>query len=318
MDTSPVRPPGTDVVGRRVSVRHRTPDGSATDVVGRLLEAGPVLRLERRDGSVATVEAATVIIWRLVPDRPVRARRATATPVDQLARIMARGWPAVEAEPLGEWQMRASSGFTKRANSTTAFGDPGVGIDTALAQVQAYYVARGLRPLVNVEAGGPWEAPLTDRGWTPVAGGDTTVLVAQLDRRWPLDGEAEVAGDPDDAWLSAYVSPGEPADLARRVMTGTPTAAYVSLDGAIARVVVTGEWAGLSALWVPEEKRRRGLARRLVTTSVGWAVEQGADKAYLQVVTGNDAAERLYRAFGFVDHHEYRYLTLTEPAQPTP
>ena len=137
MDTSPVRPPGTDVVGRRVSVRHRTPDGSATDVVGRLLEAGPVLRLERRDGSVATVEAATVIIWRLVPDRPVRARRATATPVDQLARIMARGWPAVEAEPLGEWQMRASSGFTKRANSTTAFGDPGVGIDTALAQVQA-------------------------------------------------------------------------------------------------------------------------------------------------------------------------------------
>ncbi len=311
MDTSPVRPPGKDVVGRRVSVRHRTPDGAATDVVGRLLDAGESLRLERRDGSVATVDAATVIIWRLVPDRPVRARRATATPVDQLARIMARGWPAIESEPLGEWIMRASSGFTKRANSVAAFGDPGVSTDAALDQVLAYYADRDLRPLVNLEAGGPWEAPLAERGWTPVDGGDTTVLVAQLDRRWPLDAEADVARDPDDTWLAAYVSPGESVDVARQVMGATPTAAHVSLDGAIARVVVTGEWAGLSALWVPEDQRRRGLARRLVTTSLGWAVEQGADKAYLQVVTGNDPAERLYRTFGFVDHHEYRYLTLT-------
>ena len=311
MDTSPVRPPGKDVVGRRVSVRHRTPDGAASDVVGRLLEAGESLRLERRDGSVATVEATTVIIWRLVPDRPVRARRATATPVDQLARIMARGWPAIESEPLGEWVMRASGGFTKRANSVAAFGDPGVGVDTALDQVVAYYAERDLRPLVNLEAGGPWETSLAERGWTPVDGGDTTVLVAQLDRRWPLDAEATIARDPSDAWLAAYVSPGESIDLAREVMGATPTAAHVSLEGAIARVVVTGEWAGLSALWVPEERRRRGLARRLVTTSLGWAVEQGADKAYLQVVTGNDPAERLYRTFGFLDHHEYRYLTPT-------
>ena len=318
MDTSPVRPPGKDVVGRRVSVRHRTPDGSASDVVGRLLEAGSSLRLERRDGSVATVDAATVIIWRLVPDRPVRARRATATPVDQLARVMARGWPAIEAEPLGEWQLRASGGFTKRANSVAAFGDPGLGVDTALEQVREFYAARGLPPLVNLEAGGPWEAPLAERGWTPVDGGDTTVLVAQLDRRWPLDAQAEVADEPDAAWLAAYVSPGESVDLARQVMGGAPTAAHVSLDGAIARVVVTGEWAGLSALWVPEGARRRGLARRLVTTSLGWAVERGADKAYLQVVTGNEPAERLYRAFGFIDHHEYRYLALTGPAQPTP
>lgn len=311
MDTSPVRPPGKDVVGRRVSVRHRTPDGAASDVVGRLLEAGESLRLERRDGSVATVEATTVIIWRLVPDRPVRARRATATPVDQLARIMARGWPAIESEPLGEWVMRASGGFTKRANSVAAFGDPGVGVDTALDQVVAYYAERDLRPLVNLEAGGPWETSLAERGWTPVDGGDTTVLVAQLDRRWPLDAEATIARDPSDAWLAAYVSAGESIDLAREVMGATPTAAHVSLEGAIARVVVTGEWAGLSALWVPEERRRRGLARRLVTTSLGWAVEQGADKAYLQVVTGNDPAERLYRTFGFLDHHEYRYLTPT-------
>ncbi|GAA1751557.1 GNAT family N-acetyltransferase [Aeromicrobium alkaliterrae] len=318
MDTSGVRPPGSEVVGRRVSVRHRTQDGGASDVVGRVLATAPELRLERRDGSVGVVDPATVLIWRVVPDRPVRARRATATPVDQLSRIMARGWPAIESVDLGAWELRASGGFTKRANSAGAVGDPDTGLDEALDRVRAFYADRGQRPLVQLEAGGPWEQPLLDRGWTPVAGGDTSVLVAQLDRRWPLDPEAEVAAHPDAAWIEAYASPGESTDLARQVLTASPNAAHVRLDGAVARVVVTGEWAGLSALWVPEVQRRRGLARRLVTTCLGWAVEQGADKAYLQVEVGNDPAERLYRAFGFLDHHEYRYLTFTGTAQSTP
>ena len=76
---------------------------------------------------------------------------------------------------------------------------------------------------------------------------------------------------------------------------------------AIGRVVVTGEWAGLSAVEVAPEARRQGLARRIVETSLAWAVERGADKAYLQTMRSNEAALALYRPFGFVDHHDYVY-----------
>jgi ribosomal protein S18 acetylase RimI-like enzyme len=94
-------------------------------------------------------------------------------------------------------------------------------------------------------------------------------------------------------------------------MEGPDRVGFVSIGTpavAIGRVVVTGEWAGLSAVEVRPEARRRGLARRIVQTSLAWAVEHGADKAYLQTMRSNTAALALYEPYGFVDHHDYVYL----------
>ncbi len=74
-------------VGRRVSVRHRYDASTLTDVVGLLLSweasgsdadpgAAAVLRIERRDGSVAEVPVADVVAAKVVPPAP--ARRTTA------------------------------------------------------------------------------------------------------------------------------------------------------------------------------------------------------------------------------------------------
>lgn len=79
-------------VGRRVTVRHRHDDTTLTDVVGRLLSwardgdaTGPepgdggaaVLRVRRRDGSVAEIAVADVVAAKVVPEsRP----RPTRTP----------------------------------------------------------------------------------------------------------------------------------------------------------------------------------------------------------------------------------------------
>uniref|UniRef100_UPI0028ADCE73 GNAT family N-acetyltransferase n=1 Tax=Aeromicrobium sp. TaxID=1871063 RepID=UPI0028ADCE73 len=98
--------------------------------------------------------------------------------------------------------------------------------------------------------------------------------------------------------------------LARAVMEGPSTVGFVAIeDVAIGRVVVTGEWAGLAAVEVAPAHRRRGLARRIVETSLAWAVERGADKAYLQTMRDNHAALALYEPYGFTTHHAYRYLT---------
>ncbi len=72
--------------------------------------------------------------------------------------------------------------------------------------------------------------------------------------------------------------------------------------------MVTGEWAGIACVEVVAEARRQGLATRIVDTSLAWAVEHGADKAYLQTMRTNEAALALYKPYGFVDHHDYRYL----------
>ena len=41
-----------------------------------------------------------------------------------------------------------------------------------------------------------------------------------------------------------------------------------------------------------------------------WAREQGAMRAYLQVVAANEPAIALYRGFGFREAYRYDYLTL--------
>jgi len=64
-----------DDVGRRVVVRHRLPDGLATDTLGQLLAldaAGLVVR--RADGVEVSVRSADVVAARPVPAAPSRRR----------------------------------------------------------------------------------------------------------------------------------------------------------------------------------------------------------------------------------------------------
>jgi GNAT superfamily N-acetyltransferase len=246
-----------------------------------------------------------------VPDRPVRRRRAVAIGADELTRITSLGWPATESVPLGEWELRAAGRFTGRANSVAVTGSPGLPLDEALTRVQAFYRERSAPALAQVVAGSENDRLLEEAGWTPLTGyrGGAVVQVADLEPSYVTDPDARVSSTADDDWLPCYGRVDDPDD-ARAVLEGPARVGFVSIGSptvAIGRVVVTGEWAGLAAVEVVAEARRRGLARRIVQTSLAWAVEHGADKAYLQTMRANHAALALYRPFGFVDHHDYLY-----------
>lgn len=281
-----------------------------TDVVGRVLTADESgLRLERRTGEVAFVPAGTVLAMKVVPDRPRRTRPARAISAEDLTRVASRGWPAIESVALGEWELRASGGFTGRANSVAVHGDPGVA--DPFSTVEDFHRTRRLRPLAQVVEGSAWDRRFTEAGWRPVTDQPpgAIVQVADLPVAPPPDEEVVVSDRASDAWLAHY---GRVDDLtlARAVLEGPSTVAFLSLaDVAIGRVVVTGEWAGLAAVEVDPSHRRQGLARRIVDTALAWAHDHGADKVYLQTVRSNEAALALYAAYGFTTHHAYRYLT---------
>lgn len=313
----------TEVVGRRVTVRYRDGDG-ARDVVGRVLAVSTLVSIEQRDGTVVDVPVASIILWRVAPDRPLRSRRAAAVTADDLGRVTAIGWPAPETVEIGDWQLRAADGFTHRANSALVVGDPGVTFTDAVRDVVAFYAERGLPPLVQVVVDSAPEAAFREQGWIPLDGprGGALVQVADLERPVPADPEVTVAPSLDDAWMSRYprIEPGRVA-AARAVLAGPARVGFASFgklaDGVapigIGRVVVTGEWAGLAALEVHPDHRRIGLARRLVSTMLSWATDRGADKAYVQVTPDNAAALNLYEKLGFTTHHAYRYLVPQPP-----
>ncbi len=315
--------PDAPSVGTRVVVRHLAggtgPSGgpALNDVVGRVLEVDErSVTMQRRDGRTAVIARSDIVTWKTVPDRPLRRRRAATIDAEALTRITSRGWPAIESVPLGDWELRASRGFTGRANSVAVHGSPGLPFSDALARLHAFYAEHDTSPLAQVVVGSAAERDFIEAGWVAKRGyrGGAVVQVADLDPSYPGDPDTNLTETIHDEWLDRYERADEDRATARSVLQAPAQVAFISIGRpivAIGRIVVTGEWAGISAVEVTEDVRRQGLGRRVVNTALAWAVEHGADKAYLQTMRSKVAAVALYKPFGFVDHHDYRYL---EPA----
>src|SRR6202034_4941745 len=71
-------------------------------------------------------------------------------PIAAIERAAALHWQAPDTERLGDWLLRASAGFTGRANSALPVGDPGKPLPEAVAAVTDWYRRRGLPPMIAV------------------------------------------------------------------------------------------------------------------------------------------------------------------------
>lgn len=318
-------------VGKRVSVRRLTAPGAGaerfTDTVG-LLDSwdGGVLRITRRTGETVLIDEAALVAGKVVPAAPAR-RRGPATSARELQEVAARGWPARETGRLGDWTLRASGGFTARANSALPLGATGLPLSAALDRVRDWYHERGLPALVQVATGDPdqdarLDAALAERGWT-----DERHALIRTAALAPLaDTDADTSGvllsrEPDAAWLRAYGRTGASVADAMGVLTGGPSVWFATVPGepgaegpaAIGRCVVDGRWAGFAALAVSPDLRRRGLAARVMARLAEVALDEGASAAYLQVEEGNGGAASLYDGLGFTTHHAYHYRREPRP-----
>jgi GNAT superfamily N-acetyltransferase len=236
--------------------------------------------------------------------------------VEDLERVAARGWRALEEDDLGDWLLRAGGGFTGRANSVLVAGDPGLPLPAAVAAVTRWYDERGLRPcaqLPGVQSRAA-DAAFAAAGWERDE--DVLVLTAPIGPPRPVAVPVELAAAPDEAWLTGYRYRGsELPPVAVEVLTSAEDAVFASVRlapppaplAAVARGVLTDGWLGVTAVTVAEEHRRRGLATAVMDSLQGWAAERGAHSVYLQVVAGNAPARALYRRAGFIEHHRYHY-----------
>ncbi|MFI9175120.1 GNAT family N-acetyltransferase [Streptomyces lincolnensis] len=309
-------------VGKRVSVRRLTEPGVThekfTDTVGVLTSWDDgVLLITRRDGESVRIPESALVAGKVVPAEPAR-RRGPAASYAELAPVASRAWRPVESERLGEWELRAAGGFTRRANSVLPLGDPGLPLDEALTVVRRWYGDRGLPARVQTATG---------------AEGTQELLCAELERRewvrevtaelWtgglaPVADRAEATGvvlsrEADEAWLARYQRKGV-SEVALRVLGSGPSVWFATVPSeaggapaAIGRCVVDGRWAGFAAVEVDPSLRRQGLASRVMAALALRALDEGASAAWLQVEADNEGARALYAGMGFTAHHAYHH-----------
>jgi GNAT superfamily N-acetyltransferase len=340
---------GPQDVGRRVVLRRRLPDGGLGDLLGDLVrwdsEQSPAasVTVRTRAGDV-TVAVDDVLGGKPVPPAPARRGRPHRT-IDwrDLEDVASDGWRAPDSQRLtpegAGWLLRAADGFTGRANSALAVGDPGLPLADAVDRVEAWDLARGLPPRFAVAwplsvrrlAGEPGPAgidtdldrELAGRGYrlempkvvltaasrevavamTPVGGGDATAAH-----------EVRLDPQPDDVWLAGYHYRGKALPtVARRLLLSAPQQVFASVRDAqghalaVARGASSRGWTGITAMEVDPQHRRQGLAHRLLARLAGWAVDVGDACMYLQVAEDSTGARSLYDSVGFAPHHGYHY-----------
>mgnify|MGYP000952827842 CR=1 FL=1 len=237
-----------------------------------------------------------------------------------------RTWPCRAEESLGDWILREADGFTRRANSCLALGDPGMPLDDAVAAVEDWYRARDLEPCVKICPDAPegLDHLLCARGWSVAT--PSLVLRRDLSRDSPASPpEFSASATPDADWLrTVSLWDGESPDKARHHgelaarMRSAGFLRWTVSDAFLAVGVIStdGHEAFLYDVVVHPNARGRGIGRAFCIAALGWAHSCGIRAMSLQVLESNTVARALYASLGFAEHHRYHYRVATG-AKPT-
>lgn len=244
----------------------------------------------------------------------------TITMLDELA---ANAWPAPTQQQLEGWRLRAAGGLTRRANSIYTSG-PVPRYSDWLQEVQSFYQRRALLVRFQVSDGSPAELGLLLDGLGYSREAHTEVHTAPAAtvaaRSALLEGLPVLATSrPDEHWLEAFlrVEGHNPAlgDMYHSIMSAIgPAARFASVRlkeeiVGVGMAVTERGWTGLFNLATVPHMRGQGVATSIIADLTRWGIQQGAEHLYLQVMTSNEVAKRLYEKLGFSYLYGYHYRT---------
>ncbi|MFN8482478.1 MAG: GNAT family N-acetyltransferase [Anaerolineae bacterium] len=242
--------------------------------------------------------------------------------VREIEELAMNAWPAAITQTLDGWRLRFNWGVTSRANSVWP-NDAGteLSLDERLRIVADFYTRRDAPPQYQISpAACPphLDARLAQLGYAvhSLTCVQTASLTDVLDAS-SQTGNVHVAHTCTDAWFEAYAQAeganAQSAVLRRGIVERIgPRVAFAQLNlgdetAAVGMGVLERGWLGIFNMSTHPACRRRGAATAVLGAMARWAAENGATRAYLQVVDSNAPARGLYEGLGFKTLYHYHY-----------
>ncbi|MGV0748954.1 N-acetylglutamate synthase, CG3035 family [Mycolicibacter minnesotensis] len=293
-------PPELPEIGVRVSLRYLRAPGSEPpmgDVIGHLVQTGPLVRVRSADGVVHECRHADVLYVRRLTDRPVKN-----SAIRSVERAAALAWPGSAYQWLDGWLLRAGPGADLAANSA-------VPLDmfahaNAIPAIIDWYAQRELSATLAVP-----ERLLRLPEDVPTRY-ETRTLVCDLGAAGTSAGDVVMAAEPDTGWLAVF---GHDVPVAVLTAVVDGEVIFASIPGvAVGRGAVTEgpdgtRWLGLTAIRVAADRGRHGYGRAICAALQAWGAERGATRGYAQVPT-TDGVFEFFEAIGFTGQHRSRYI----------
>ncbi|MES1208033.1 MAG: GNAT family N-acetyltransferase [Pseudomonadota bacterium] len=236
-----------------------------------------------------------------------------------------RAWPAHADSDFDGWRLRFADGYTRRANSITPLDASRLDLDDKVTTCERLYADRGLPTIFRLTPFAPPELDniLARRGYR--LGDRVQVrarrLVGGVVSRPAFDGPVgrpRLRALPVDRWLDVFGAlSGSPAinrPAHRAVLAAVPGVRRLLTLWAGDRPVACGMSVfadgllGLFDLVTEPAERNKGYGSEILRRALLGGARAGAGEAYLQVLTGNAGARRIYDRAGFevVYHYHYR------------
>lgn len=245
-----------------------------------------------------------------------------------LEELSLNAWPGHHTLLFDGWLLRFSEGYTNRANSVNPlYSGSQVDLEEKIRTCENLYTSKDLPTIFKLTpASIPSDLPgiLTSKGYSTFE--PTSVQTLELNDlkssfSTPLSNNEEVKivqeSQLSPGWLTAWlnltnISTGHWANVEKLLGNILPGRCFLRLEKsgqtvAAGLAVYERGYVGLFDIVTNPEFRLQGWGRGLVIELLKWGHSQGAGTAYLQVLTTNSAALRLYAGLGFREVYHYWY-----------
>jgi len=235
-------------------------------------------------------------------------------------------WPCLRQMLYDGWVLRFANGYTRRANSVNPIYAGSLNVAKKIMECEQIYQARQQTPVFKIT---PFVYPpnldafLAEAGYaknapTSVQWLDLTTLSS------PDNTGVEHWETPTDPWIDDYarmnqVSATNRATLEAILKAIVPQSYFMVIQEQGQTVscgmgVLEGQYVGLFDIVTEPTQRNKGFGTYLVLNLLNCAKQQGAKRAYLQVMLNNEPALNLYAKLGFEEIYQYWYRVLPTDA----
>jgi N-acetylglutamate synthase len=233
--------------------------------------------------------------------------------------ISNNAWPALQTLQYDGWILRFANGVTKRSNSVNPLYPSTLDTDEKISFCEELYLSKKITPCFKIT---PETRPeemdrrLATRGYLihscisfqtmdiayiPPEQLGKISIETKLNPRWIADFIRMNEFDPGRQ--STYIAIMKQLQLSKCLISLVRDHKTIG----VGLGVVEGRFIGLFDIVVDKSYRNTGLGYLIVENILRWGRKHGADTAYLQVLTDNLQALRLYEKFGFKEAYQYWY-----------
>lgn len=233
-------------------------------------------------------------------------------------------WPSHQIQFYDGWLLRFSYFYTHRTNSVEQMGPSTIPIAEKITNCEQEYKRWGTPAVFKISPLVPeyFDSLLKERGYEIQHSTDS--MIADLTEELPVPNPnvtVDINNIISDTWINALFALKNTTNIMHRSVVPSmyhaipkrTLCASITLNGKIAATglgIMDRDYIGIYAIHVHPDFRRQHIASTLCTTLLNEGRKRGAKHAYLQVVSDNTPAIRLYSSLGFRYLYTYWFRVL--------